>query len=56
MTIQTLLDAWKGSGAFLLIEAPATEAEIQGADEKIGAQLLCNKRFMLPTLWVVTSS
>ena len=39
MTIQTLFDAWKASGAFAVIEAPATEAEIQAAEEKIGAQL-----------------
>ena len=39
MTIQTLFDAWKASDAFAVIEAPATEAEIQAAEEKIGAQL-----------------
>ena len=39
MTIQTLLDAWKASGAHTSIEAPATEAEIQAAKEKIGATL-----------------
>ena len=50
MTIQTLLDAWKGSGAFLLIEAPATEAEIQEADEKSAhscfvVSVLCSQSF-----------
>ena len=39
MTIQTLFDAWQASGAFALIEAPATEAEIQAAEEKIGTTL-----------------
>ena len=39
MTIQMLFDAWKGSGAFASIEAPASEAEIQAAEEKIGATL-----------------
>ena len=39
MTIQTLFDAWKASGVNTSIEAPATEVEIQAAEEKIGAQL-----------------
>ncbi len=39
MTIQTLLDAWKASGVHTSIEAPATEAEIQAAENKIGATL-----------------
>ena len=39
MTIQTLFDAWIASGVNTPIEAPATEAEIQAAEEKIGAQL-----------------
>ena len=39
MTIQTLFDAWKVSGAFAVIEAPATETEIQAAEAKIGVQL-----------------
>ena len=39
MTIQTLLDAWKASGVYTSIEPPATEAEIQAAEEKIGATL-----------------
>jgi len=39
MTIQTLLDAWKTSGAYISIEAPATDAEIQAAEQKIGATL-----------------
>ena len=39
MTIQTLFDAWKASGVNTSIEAPATETEIQAAEEKIGAQL-----------------
>ena len=44
MTIQTLLDAWKTSGAHTSIEASATEAEIQAAEKTIGAtlpKLLC---------------
>ena len=39
MTIQTLLDAWKASGAHTSIEAPATDAEIQAAEQKIGTTL-----------------
>ena len=39
MTIQTLVDAWKASGAFNSIEAPATETEIQAAEETIGTTL-----------------
>lgn len=39
MTIQTLLDAWKASGAYTSIEAPATETDIQAAEQKIGATL-----------------
>ena len=39
MTIQMLFDAWQSSGAFASVEAPATEAEIQAAEEKIGATL-----------------
>ena len=39
MTIQTLLDAWKVSGAHHSMNPPATEVEIQAAEEKIGATL-----------------
>ncbi len=39
MTIQTLFDAWIASGVHASIEAPATEAEIQAAEQKIGATL-----------------
>ncbi len=39
MTIQMLFDAWQASGAFASVEAPATEAEIQAAEEKIGTTL-----------------
>ena len=39
MTIETLFDAWQASGAFASIEANATEAEIQTAEQKIGATL-----------------
>ena len=39
MTLQTLFDAWQASGAFASVEAPATEAEIQAAEKKIGATL-----------------
>ena len=39
MTIQTLVDAWKVSGAHHSMNPPATEAEIQAAEEKIGATL-----------------
>ena len=39
MTIQTLFDAWKVSGVFNSIRAPATESEIQAAEATIGAQL-----------------
>ena len=34
MTIQTLFDAWKASGAYTSIEASATDAEIQAARGK----------------------
>ena len=39
MTIQTLFDAWKVSGAHHSMNPPATETEIQAAEEKIGATL-----------------
>ena len=48
MTIQTLFDAWQASGAFALIEAPATEAEIQAAEEKIGTTLPQSLREVYP--------
>ena len=48
MTIQTLFDAWKVSGAFASFEAPATEAEIQAAEEKIGATLPAPLREVYP--------
>ena len=48
MTIQTLFDAWKASGAFNSIEAPATEAEIQAAEATIGAQLPTSLREIYP--------
>ena len=48
MTIQTLFDAWKVSGAFAVIEAPATEAEIQAAEATIGAQLPTSLREIYP--------
>jgi len=48
MTIQTLLDAWKASGAYTSIEAPATDADIQAAEEKIGATLPAPLREVYP--------
>ena len=39
MTIQTLIDCWVKSGQFHDVNPPATESEIQAAEEKIGAQL-----------------
>lgn len=39
MTIQTLLDTWITSGAFHDVNPPASEAEIQAAEEKIGTTL-----------------
>ena len=39
MTIQTLFDAWKSAGAHHNVQAPATEAEIQAAETKIGVAL-----------------
>ena len=39
MTIQTLLDAWRSAGAYHDVQTPATEAEIQAAEAKIGATL-----------------
>ena len=48
MTIQTLFDAWIASGVHASIEAPATEAEIQAAEEKIGAQLPTSLREVYP--------
>ena len=50
MTIQTLLDAWKASGAYTSIEAPATEADIQAAEEKIGTTLPKPLREVYPLL------
>ena len=48
MTIQTLLDAWIASGAYTSVEAPATEAEIQAAEQKIGATLPAPLREVYP--------
>ena len=48
MTIQALFDAWKASGAFAVIEAPATQAEIQAAEQKIGATLSQTLREVYP--------
>ena len=39
MTIQTLANAWKVAGADRSWNPPATEAEIQAAEERIGATL-----------------
>ena len=39
MTIQTLFDAWQATEIDPLVNPPATEAEIQAAEEKIGATL-----------------
>ena len=48
MIIQTLFDAWIASGAYTSIEAPATEAEIQAAENKIGATLPLPLREVYP--------
>ena len=39
MTIQTLIDCWVKSGQFHDVNPPATESEIQAAEEKIGTTL-----------------
>ena len=39
MTIQTLIDAWKSAGAYHNVQTPATEAQIQAAEAKIGTTL-----------------
>ena len=39
MTIQTLFDAWQATEIDPSVNPPATEAEIQAAEEKIGAPL-----------------
>ena len=39
MTIQTLVEAWKVSGADHSMKSPATEGEISAAEKKIGASL-----------------
>ena len=39
MTIQTLVEAWKVSGADHSMNPPATETEIQAAEKKIGTTL-----------------
>ena len=39
MTIQTLFDAWQATEIDPLVNPPATEAEIQAAEQKIGATL-----------------
>ena len=48
MTIQMLLDTWKVAGAHLSIDPPATETEIQAAEEKIGATLPQSLREVYP--------
>ena len=39
MTLQTLVESWKTSGAHNSVEAPATEADIKKVEATIGAQL-----------------
>ena len=39
MTLQTLVESWKTSGAHNSVEDPATEADIKKAEATIGAQL-----------------
>ena len=39
MTLQTLVESWKTSGAYNSVEDPATEAGIKKAEATIGAQL-----------------
>ena len=48
MTIQTLVDCWTKSGQFQAVNPPATEAEIQAAEAKIGAQLPTSLREVYP--------
>lgn len=39
MTLQTLVESWKTSGAYNSVEDPATEADIKKVEATIGAQL-----------------
>ena len=48
MTIHRLLDAWITSGAYHDVNPPATEAQIQAAEAKIGAQLPTSLREIYP--------
>ena len=48
MTIQTLLEAWKVSGAHHSMNPPATEAEIQAAEVQIGTTLPQSLREVYP--------
>ena len=48
MTIQTLFDAWKVSGAYHSMKPPATEADICAAEEKIGTTLPQSLREVYP--------
>ena len=48
MTIQTLIDCWAKSGQFYDLSPPATEAEIQAAEARIGTQLPTSLREVYP--------
>ena len=48
MTLQTLAESWKTSGAYSSVEDPATEADIKTAEATIGAQLPPSLREVYP--------
>ena len=48
MTLQTLVESWKTSGAYNSVEDPATEADIKKAEAIIGAQLPTSLREVYP--------
>ena len=48
MTLQTLVESWKTSGAYNSVEDPATEADIKKAEAIIGAQLPTSLREIYP--------